>query len=739
MGDITMRTYSDELERFVCFLLRNNADIYPLELTSSVVEELQLFHDTLADSDSKDEELMLCLQNLLISLWTHSWSKSNLTKVTTDPTILFFAFRMLLPQSGFREAGQATPVDARLVYCFRLIFVLEMLRHKEDSNWNATEECNRLEKFFTEKNDYTFNSLRDIQHIASAIAYNQKSLPRVVWIDRTHWDHMLYLGDPIRFLDLCQVFHNLERDIVQMWEEKIMLGTGLGADILAELLKDNLTEKEPGYSMFTDQRNQCFKDRNQLLRLILTTPALCARFVVGWDTTTNSPKWNKVGLRGWLYNYSQFHLLLMMRWQVLSGSPMRGTELVSVLFQNTQTRARNLVAIAYHLALVAQYNKTGAFTGVDKLVPHAGDALTSSLTVQDLALARPFAQFIAHICYRDDAEVIEAYRDLLFVKMGRAFDSDELSDGLSRYTSKVLKVRLGLNAFRHVSIAFRRMLVDKATEQEVEGELMRQVEAEQAGHSESVEQSVYAVSTDSIGEYSDQMLGVFCDASARWQNKCGVVPTGVGLFYSKCQAKDYQELRSRNVFSVDEPESAAESKTKAIIDAVMVRIQATISESMQSMAAAIVVQLQNPDSLNHIHTTSHPPPSPPICIAATLPPIHLGAPPPPIHIAAPFPPIHIGALPIPIPAIPVHTTAHFIPVASPPFRSTTPPPNNDHSPAIFSPLRAGRKRSGTVLSDQNTGTTKKSREDNNDDDDSLESLFSDPGEYWNLSLILPSV
>ncbi|KAF8826234.1 hypothetical protein HHX47_DHR6000789, partial [Lentinula edodes] len=586
-----MRTYIDEVNRLLCMLLRDTRNIFTFDLPLSVAQALQALQDGLVDDQISDVDLMYLVHQLLMSLWTQHWPQDVETKFTTDPTMLFLAFRMIIPSGGFREPNQTSPVVARITYCQRLVFVLELLKNHDQPNYNASTECDRLEQYFTEKNDYTFNSLRSLQHLASTLAIKQKSLPRVVWLDRKQWDHMLYLGDSIKFADLCQVFHNIEQELVPLWEDKIMLGTKLSIDIHSALLCDDLTRKLPPYSMFKDPRNTCLHTRSALFRAIVSTPALRDQFIVGIDMANNTPRWNKVALRSWLYQYSRFNLLLMLRWEMLAGSPTRGTEMVSMLAQNTQTRPRNLYAIGPNIALVGQYHKSGAISGSDKLLPRAGDAFTADLTIQNLALARPFAQFIATVCYPNDPKVIEAYRDLLFPNMGRAFDSDELSDAMAKYSHQVLNVRLGLNAFRHVSIAFRRMLVDQATEQETDNEIIRHVEAEQAGHSEHVEQTIYAVSLDSIGEYSDQMLGVFCDASARWQIKCGIVPTGVSRSYREATAACYQDLRSKGLFAVDEF-TTAESRTRALLADVKDFIKSSMTAATEDIATSLLNKLQ---------------------------------------------------------------------------------------------------------------------------------------------------
>ncbi|KAI6043203.1 hypothetical protein EDC04DRAFT_2600380 [Pisolithus marmoratus] len=76
---------------------------------------------------------------------------------------------------------------------------------------------------------------------------------------------------------------------------------------------------------------------------------------------------------------------------------------------------QNLVVLGKHVSLLCQYLKTTELTGKDKLIPHALDGITSDILVQDLALARPFAEVAARACFPDKPEVVDLYQNHGFV------------------------------------------------------------------------------------------------------------------------------------------------------------------------------------------------------------------------------------------------------------------------------------------------------------------------------------
>jgi len=69
-----------------------------------------------------------------------------------------------------------------------------------------------------------------------------------------------------------------------------------------------------------------------------------------------------------------------------------------------------LVVLDKYVAVMRLYTKTGAQTSLDKLIPHALDAFTADLIVQDLAITRPFAELAVKICYSNHQDIINLYK-----------------------------------------------------------------------------------------------------------------------------------------------------------------------------------------------------------------------------------------------------------------------------------------------------------------------------------------
>ncbi|KAF5365816.1 hypothetical protein D9757_015207 [Collybiopsis confluens] len=145
------------------------------------------------------------------------------------------------------------------------------------------------------------------------------------------------------------------------------------------------------------------------------------------------------------------------------------------------------------------------------------------------------------------------------------------------------------------------MLVDHHSEADTETELMRCIEAEQAGHTEQVEEIKYAVSSLSMGNYSDQMLGLFCNASKKWQIKCQVIPTGVQLNYKESLAQFYPSHLEAGLFQEKQTE---QSKVKQPVQNAIDRKQ-TVIQLGESLAEQILAKLNTFSISSSLLSTSN--------------------------------------------------------------------------------------------------------------------------------------
>ena len=353
---------------------------------------------------------------------------------------------MTLKSDGsLKELKHVTTIIAKLEYCMRLTFLQE-IRARVDVKNNSDndivqgvgveegEACDALLDWFIENKHSTFSRLRSLQHRASSIAYDTTGLPNIWWTDMVHWKSMLFKGNPIHFEDLCQMFRDTETKLIELWEQKVLGGLppeSLTAEYhhLDHRIADDLTDKGVSYTFIADRRNNVFKEvQGCLIEQIVEGNGAFEHYAVltcyqqqpnldlDPDMGGYEIQWNERALRAWLRNYAEMHQLLLLHAEMLSGAPSRGTELTALTYRNTKTcPIRGLVMLGNHFSILCQYMKTTALTGQDKLLPHALDAVTSDILIQDLALAQPFAKIVARTCFPGQCQVTELYQDHLFV------------------------------------------------------------------------------------------------------------------------------------------------------------------------------------------------------------------------------------------------------------------------------------------------------------------------------------
>jgi hypothetical protein len=199
------------------------------------------------------------------------------------------------------------------------------------------------------------------------------------------------------------------------------------------------------------------------------------------------------------------------------------------------------VMLGKNLTMLRTYHKSGALSGLDKLIPHSIDGVTADLMIQDLALTRPFAEIAAHICYPDKPEIKEMYQTHLFVNNDKLFDTDQLSATMSRESISHLGFGLRVNSWRHISTAFKRKL-GRFAEELLEEDGQDTVEALQAGHTRATENRIYGLSPDALAGAAEDLLPLFLQASTNWQLLMKTVPGGLELAYTHASSKHFKEL-----------------------------------------------------------------------------------------------------------------------------------------------------------------------------------------------------
>ncbi|KAG2134990.1 hypothetical protein BD769DRAFT_1352930 [Suillus cothurnatus] len=537
----TMQRYLFPMVALLAMLIRSNSDdpyhIPMPDYLDKLVDNLDL--SVAQDSPCDQAVTSDIIHQIFMYLWQTKWERTE-TNPIPDPTERCLALLTLHQDGSFKEPKDVTGIIAKDEYCMRLAFLTE-IKHRVASGDAADESVafNDLEPYLIEKTHFTFARLRSLQHRASALAYDTMSLPRILWTDDSTFRTMLYKGNRVDLDDVCKMFADTEAKLVEAWESSVLKGVHIRIDY--DSIADDLTNKDVGYSFLSDQRNSCFARRDRLLRAFFTNTRLFSHFAV---VRQGEIIWNRAALTKWLQDYADFHSLLLLRCEMLSGAPGRGTELTAMTYRNTRTRpTRNLVLLGKHITMLCLYSKTSALTGKDKLIPHSLDTITGDILIQDLALARPFAEFAASICFPNHTHIMELYRQHIFIRFDRLFNSSDLSSVMTQHSLPFLHYNLTINSWRHIQTTWKRKYrcsMEALMEEETEDT----VEALQAGHSRATENRIYGLSVQALAGAAEDVLPLFLNASTTWQIKCKTVPGGTLLPYNQARNSDNEPTPS---------------------------------------------------------------------------------------------------------------------------------------------------------------------------------------------------
>ncbi|KAI6038201.1 hypothetical protein EDC04DRAFT_2604193 [Pisolithus marmoratus] len=484
----TMKQYILPVVALLAMLIRQEYSGKPFSGSNPKLMELLA---VLRIDDPQGRDALDLIHQLLFEVWTTAWTPQEDREIV-DPTERCLALLTLKQDGSFKEPHEVTKPIAMFEYCMHLTFLKEIHHCLEsDPDSDELEHCMDLENFFVEKRCYTFAHLCSLQHRASSLAYDTMSLPQVWWTDTRTWKSMLFRGEQVNFADICKVFEQTEARLVQIWEEVILMGQDIRVEY--DRIADDLVSKDVGYSFLSDARNPQLTRQDQLLRKFLQDEDIFSHFAM---IRENAIVWNRSTLQAWLRSYAELQSLLLLRAQMLS-------------------------VLGKHVSLLCQYLKTTALTGKDKLIPHALDGITSDILVQDLALARPFAEVAARACFPDKPEVVDLYQNHVFVNYDRLFDSKDLSTIMTKCSLPILHFGLTISSWRHIQTAWKHKL-GCAVEDIIEMDTEDNVEALQAGHSHSTENRVYGISVEALAGAAEDVLPAYLNASMEWQRHCQV-------------------------------------------------------------------------------------------------------------------------------------------------------------------------------------------------------------------------
>ena len=500
------------------YLRAKPTDSYKLTTTPALEQHLHHLRQALTTKDHK--LISAAIDPILLDLFTTSWEPATGQNLQ-DPVMRWIALSMINNKGAFKPAPSCTQTLARLTYIIRLVIchrvrqlVLDLQGHRIQSDDVAFAS---LAKWTTEGEESTFNSIRSLQHLASAIVYATMGEIRIWWTDHKHHTEMLYHGEKVTLDGLRAMARSIMHAQKTSFER---LFEGMKLQCKYNTIHDDSSNHKVGYCYLDHPCNrEIFGDQDRMLNAVLITPQVCAKFVTGFQED-GTIIWNQRYCKEWLHHYTEFQAQQVLSIEVLGRAASRISELGASNLRNTLTcDKRSCLILDKHVTLMRYYTKLTAIEGHDKAIPTSLPAHTADLMIQDHAILRPFALQLAAVVMKSSPDCVRRYRDCLFVNYDSDFEAKTITTLMGRHSRKeeTLGWPMNVNAYRHINVAFRRHHC-QPIEHLMESDNEDTIGALQAGHTAKVAREHYAISNEIIeGRIAEEVLPLYLDYSGDFQ------------------------------------------------------------------------------------------------------------------------------------------------------------------------------------------------------------------------------
>ncbi|KAG8725606.1 hypothetical protein FRC09_004879 [Ceratobasidium sp. 395] len=270
-------------------------------------------------------------------------------------------------------------------------------------------------------------------------------------------------------------------------------------------------------------KGEVFPDENQ--RLIQLAKKLETAFITRedltdtfWDGQTldnnGLPMWHHDARMRWLQDVAALSDALAIAMHIWGGQPARGAEFHNLCYSNPSlggSRLRNVFYFNKRLVYILWYSKVSRMMGTDYAAVHALPEDLSRLAMVTLAVVFPLAARWTGEIFSDSARKLQQTH--MFCSLGKVMGPRRLSYLLTVVSEKLLGVKLGLRAFRHLIIAVQREHLILPSHY-----VSTNIFQRQARHNHRVSRDRYAVQTEDAAFTGSHTFKTFVEASVILHN-----------------------------------------------------------------------------------------------------------------------------------------------------------------------------------------------------------------------------
>ena len=460
----TIKKYSLTLHRLLFGILRQLDSSYSHKYRYPRLHETQNepLRQLKAALENKQPipQLMVLFQKACFTLFAHHQHKFETSRDLDQffsPVICFLVLSSVRNNGGFHYPSNITGVIAHIMFSIRATFFFEIVNKSKSDNIGFSQLVFEL-KFllaallkivlFSSRAYFSFKEyLTDTQETPMAYYYSALALLRVIRTDETNearfsctderGREFSYQGSLIKVQDITKMINDLCDRYNALTKKYCFFGEPTPKPLLLQIdvsnIVDNLQNTQAGYSFIDDPRNPFQEYRSAYGEWLLSDPERANRFVYHHEERL---VWKPRPCLELLNQMHEIREILLLLCIFSAGPSSRASEVARQLLRNVPGSFRNVLILFHVLCLVDIQDKTSHKHLRDKYVPHCPTMTVAILLVYNLAIFRPFEEYLVQILLGD--EVGLRYHHQLWPGLKETIGDTRISDGIGRECTRYI-------------------------------------------------------------------------------------------------------------------------------------------------------------------------------------------------------------------------------------------------------------------------------------------------------------
>lgn len=533
--EATLKRYSEEWERLLCYVIRLTAGNFLEELVKLKPGQEDAFdsirHWARATLDGQDDGLPVPTIRGRTAPWMETMEEAILKgsmslirqSIVEDsyqsPMLSFLAARALKRDGSWKTPRQTSSMLSGFTHIIQLLLYLEA-QHEADLEMAAgrNDSFHGLLKQSCRKwlvNSQPTPSAEILSWRLYASEVNATTVP-------PGWTSWSEDGLTITHLDVSLSMHEWQALVRKVLGQAAGLFQSLVLDQAdcprprAHHLQDVPEQTRPGFSFVQDPRNGLKFHREWLINRVTRTPALRLRLA---DVREGRLIWRSLDVARYLGQVGDFLERMLLLIHLTGGLPARAPEIIGLRHCNEE-RNRSIMVHDGSVMILTSYHKMQYAVG-SRLIARFLPEAVGDLLVEYLAVVQPFAR---HLQMQTGQGSSPSH---LFATGDRPWDKQRLTKVMRRETAALTgEGGLTVSAWRHMAIAidrrFLRGIGAKTYPGSTENEEEDLVNDIQASHSSLAGGIHYGSEAGSGRMFTVTVLAQFRDLSRQWHELLGL-------------------------------------------------------------------------------------------------------------------------------------------------------------------------------------------------------------------------